>query len=95
MAADPKELKNLAGDAAHAEILAMLRVRCNEYREQLRYDASDDSISQGYDQALCEWTGISITAWDRRCLPRIGIGENAAARLESCEIILNAVRPET
>ncbi|MBM4091512.1 MAG: hypothetical protein FJ276_19110 [Planctomycetes bacterium] len=33
---DPQELTNLAGDAAQAAILAQLRARCDEYREQLR-----------------------------------------------------------
>ena len=36
LTADPQELTNLAGDAAHAATLAQLRARCNEYREQLR-----------------------------------------------------------
>jgi arylsulfatase A-like enzyme len=36
LAADPQELKNLAGDAAHAATLGKLRARCDEYREQLR-----------------------------------------------------------
>ena len=36
LAADPQELKNLAGDAAHAATLARLRARCDEYSEQLR-----------------------------------------------------------
>jgi len=36
LAADPQELKNLAGEAAHAATLAKLRARCDEYREQLR-----------------------------------------------------------
>jgi arylsulfatase A-like enzyme len=35
LAADPRELKNLAGDAAHAATLAKLRARCDQYREQL------------------------------------------------------------
>jgi arylsulfatase A-like enzyme len=36
LAADPQELKNLAGDAAHAETLTRLRARCDQYREELR-----------------------------------------------------------
>jgi arylsulfatase A-like enzyme len=35
LAADPGEEKNLAADAAHAETLARLRARCDEYRETL------------------------------------------------------------
>lgn len=36
LGADPGELKNLAGDAAHAGMLAKLRARCDQYREELR-----------------------------------------------------------
>jgi hypothetical protein len=36
LAADPGEEKNLAADrAAHAETLARLRARCDEFRETL------------------------------------------------------------
>jgi arylsulfatase A-like enzyme len=36
LAADPQELRNLAGDPLHEATLAKLRARCDEYREQLR-----------------------------------------------------------
>jgi len=36
LAADPQEERNLADDAAHAETLAKLRARCDEYRNTLR-----------------------------------------------------------
>ncbi len=36
LAADPQELKNVADDPAHAEILDKLRKRCDEYRQTLR-----------------------------------------------------------
>jgi len=36
LATDPRELQNLADDPVHAEMLKKLRVRCDEYREQLR-----------------------------------------------------------
>ncbi len=33
---DPQEMKNLAGEPAHASMLAKLRARCDEYRRTLR-----------------------------------------------------------